>query len=251
MLPESQSPDEEEGIASEGLSERAREVEEARIREAYARRQEDGRYSWFNEGHLFIVQSRERRVLALLKRLGCVPLDKRRVLEIGCGTGYWLREFIKWGARPENIVGVELLPSRVAEVKRLCPGTVNITCGNAAKLEFGADTFDLVLQSMVFTSILDQEMRHQVATEMLRVVKQDGLILWYDYHVKSPSNPDVRAVRKREIYHLFAGCRIELERITLAPPVARLIAPYSWLASYLLERIPWLCTHYLGVIRKG
>jgi hypothetical protein len=61
----------------------------------------------------------------------------------------------------------------------------------------------------------------------------------------------VRGVKKREIHRLFPGCRIELRRITLAPPLVRVLAPYSWLSCYLLERIPWLCTHYLGVIRKG
>ena len=85
----------------------------------------------------------------------------------------------------------------------------------------------------------------------MRVVKRDGLILWYDYHVNNPRNRDVRGVKRREIYRLFPGCRIKLERITLVPPLARLVAPYSYLACYLLGKLPPLCTHYLGVIQKG
>jgi hypothetical protein len=57
-------------------------------------------------------------------------------------------------------------------------------------------------------------------------------------------------VKKREVQRLFPGCRIELRRITLAPPLVRLLAPYSWLACYVLGQIPWLCTHYLSAIRK-
>jgi hypothetical protein len=57
-------------------------------------------------------------------------------------------------------------------------------------------------------------------------------------------------VKKGEIYQLFPGCHIQLQRITLAPPLVRALAPHSWLACYLLGKIPWLCTHYLGVIRK-
>ena len=77
------------------------------------------------------------------------------MLEIGCETGYWLCEFIKWRARPENITGIDLLPDRVAEARWLCPGAVRVHCDTAAKFSFADATFDLVLQSMVFTSVPD------------------------------------------------------------------------------------------------
>ena len=96
--------------------------EEARIRSAYAdRSRTDRRYSWFNAGHLFLVQERERQVLALLNRCGASQLETKTILEIGCGTGYWLREFVKWGARPEHVTGVDLLPERVALARQLSP----------------------------------------------------------------------------------------------------------------------------------
>jgi len=226
-------------------------VEEARIRGAFARRQGDHRYSWFNPGHLFIVQERERRLLAVLKRNGFASLDAKKILEIGCGTGQWLREFIKWGARPENINGIDLLPDRVAEAKRLSPERLSVQAGSAVNLACPDATFDLVLQATVFTSVLDSTMRQQMASEMLRVVKDDGLILWYDYHVNNPWNPDVRGVKKSEIRRLFPRCRVELQRITLAPPLCHFLASFSWLLCSLLGSVPLLCTHYLGVIRKG
>jgi SAM-dependent methyltransferase len=231
---------------------KAAEVEETRIRTAYAKRQKDDvRYSWFSPGHLFIMQEREQRLLTLLRRYGFAPLATYKILEVGCGLGYWLREFIKWGAQPEYIVGVDLLLDRVTEAKKLCPEAVRVQCGSAAALAFPSDTFDLVLQSTVFTSVLDTSMKQQMASEMLRVVKSDGLILWYDYHTNNPWNSDVRGIKKQEIAQLFPGCCMKLQRITLAPPLVRFLAPYSWLACYLLGKVPWICTHYLGVIRKG
>jgi ubiquinone/menaquinone biosynthesis C-methylase UbiE len=225
-------------------------VEELRIEAAYAKRQDDARYSWFSPGHLFMVQDRERRVLALLKERGFALLDTQEILEIGCGIGYWLRDFIKWGAHPEKISAVDLLPDRVAKARELCPEGVKIHCRSAAKLAFPDDTFNIVLQSTVFTSVLDHDMKRQMASEMIRVVKGNGLILWYDYHVNNPWNSDVHGVKKQEIHRLFPGCQIELRRITPAPPLVRLLIPYSWLACYLLAKIPWLCTHYLGAIQK-
>jgi len=124
MLPESQSPDEGDRLAIRGASPRSSNDEEARIREAYAKRQDGDRYSWFNPGHVFRVQECERRLLGLLKRYGHESLQEKKITEIGCGTGHYLREFIKWGARPENVLGIDLLPSHVAEAKRLCPAGV-------------------------------------------------------------------------------------------------------------------------------
>src|SRR5712691_2233747 len=153
----------------DSLSPESAGVEEARIRTVYAKRhRNDVRYSWFSPGYLFIMQERERRLLTLLRRDGVALLDTSKILEIGCGTGYWLREFIKWGARPENITGVDLLSDRVIEAKKLCPEAVQVQCGSATGLAFPSDTFDLVLQSTVFTSVLDAGMKQRMASEMLR-----------------------------------------------------------------------------------
>jgi SAM-dependent methyltransferase len=226
--------------------------ETARLTRAYRRRRNsipERRYSLFETGNLFLIQERERLLLAALRRNGLALLDRAKILEIGCGTGYWLREFVKWGARPENLVGIDLLPDRVDEARRLCPKGIQIECGQAAALPFQSHAFDLVFQSTVFTSILDSTVKQQVASEMLRVVRQDGLVLWYDFHVNNPWNVDVRGVKKCEIRRLFPGCSIELRRITLAPPLVRVLAPHSWLCCQLLSSLRFLCTHYLGTIR--
>jgi SAM-dependent methyltransferase len=226
-------------------------AETKRIKAAYGRRQCGDLYSWFTPGHLFYIQERERRVLNLLTSQGLSRLAEQHILEIGCGTGYWLGEFIKWGARPENLTGIDLLPEKLVAARSALAAKVGLAQANAAYLPFPSGTFDLVLQSMVFTSILDAAMKQAVAGEMLRVLKPRGLILWYDYHTNNPRNPDVRGVKKREIHCLFPGCQIRLQRVTLAPPLARLLAPYSLLLCSLLEKLFFLNTHYLGVIRKA
>ena len=162
-------------MASKALTKRI-EPEHDRIRAVYARRSAlDGRYSWFSSGHVYLMQERERRVLALLRRLGVDGLADRNILEIGCGTAHWLRDFIKWGASPERLVGVDLVADRVVEAKRLSPPGVTVTSGSAAALDLSNESMDVVIQSTVFTSILDSSLRRQVASEMLKVSKPDGL----------------------------------------------------------------------------
>jgi SAM-dependent methyltransferase len=226
-------------------------VETERIKAAYRRRQCGDLYSWFNPGHLFYLQQRERRVLNLLRSLGLTRLEGQKILEVGCYDGYWLGEFIKWGARPENITGIDLFSEYLVEARSIQSPKVGLVQANSAFLPFASSTFDIVLQSMLFTSILDVGMKKVVAGEMLRVLKPRGLILWYDYHVNNPWNKDVRGVKKAEIRALFPGCRIKLWRITLAPPLARLLAPYSYLLCALLENLLIFNAFYLGVISKA
>jgi ubiquinone/menaquinone biosynthesis C-methylase UbiE len=226
------------------------EAEADRIRSAYARRNDGDRYSWFNPGNLFMLQERERVILNLLEIHGFNPLTNKIILDMGCGFGYWIREFIKWGASPENITGIDLSPESISTAKARSSSGVKFICGSAVNLELPDAAFDLVVQSTVFTSILDQEMKQRIAREMVRVLKPDGLILWYDFHVNNPNNADVRAVKKKEIYSLFPDFTIEFYRINLAPPIVRALAPISFIVCYLLEKISILNTHYIGILRR-
>jgi SAM-dependent methyltransferase len=231
------------------------DVEAARIKDHYAKRKRcvsPWTYSRFSPGHLFMIQERERCVLALLKQGGFARLESMRILDVGCGTGGWLRDFVTWGARPENCVGVDLLPDRIAEARERCPSAMTFYCASAHRLEFPDGSFDLVLQSVLFSSILELALKQQVAREMLRVLRPSGAIVWYDFFVDSPGNPLVRGVGKSEIRRLFTGCKARFRRVTLAPPFVRKVAPYSWLACYLLSELRVLNTFYLALIRgKG
>ena len=252
MIPAEIIPEAEPDVSvPEAAPDASVSAEEARIIEAYARREASAkRYSWFEPGHVFMIQDLERRLLLALKRRGVTSLSSKQILEIGCGNGHWLREFIKWGAAPENIAGVDLLPERIALARKLSPPGISLAHGNAAHLKFPSASFDIVFQTTVFTSILDHGLKREIANEMMRVLKPDGLAFWYDFRVNNPRNPDVRGIGKSEIEKLFSGWRVSLETITLAPPLARALAPYSWLGSHLLSKIPWACSHYLGTIQK-
>jgi SAM-dependent methyltransferase len=225
-------------------------VEEERIRRTYAARGDAGRYSWLTAGHQLIMQSAERGLLQALARSGRRTLQDATVLEVGCGTGHWLRSLVQWGAAPERIVGLDLLPDRIAVARRTCAAPTRLVTGSAAALPFPDRSFDIVLQSTVFTSMLDADVRRAAAAEMLRVLRADGIVLWYDFFVDNPRNPNVRGVGKDELRRLFPGCRIDVRRVTLAPPLARAVAPRSWLAASLLSAVPALCTHYAGTIRR-
>ena len=230
-----------------------REAEEERLKAAYARRLNyvsRDRYSVFSVSHLLTIQELERSLLALLREQNICHLDSLRILEAGCGTGYWLSQFIRWGARPENVFGIDLLPGRIAEAQRLCPAGVNIRLGNACSLDMPDSSFDVVAAFTLFSSVLDPAVRTQVAGELSRVLASNGVILWYDLRVDNPANPDVRGLTKNEIQTLFPGCRLHLKRVTLVPPLARFLAPRAPFSYGLLSGLKLLCGHYAGLFHK-
>lgn len=223
-----------------------------RIKKVYEKRKKNipkQLYSFFNDSYLFFHQRREWELLKLFKKYNVNSLYEKKILDVGCGSGSELRNLMRYGAQPKNPYGIELMRDRIETAKNLSPN-MNFRCGDASKIPYEDESIDIIMQFTVFTSILDYEMKKNIAQEMLRVVKPDGTILWFDYHINNPKNPDVRGLKKKEIYKLFPRSHVCLKRIILAPPITRAIAPYSWLICHLLEKLKIFNTHYIGVIRK-
>lgn len=221
-----------------------------RIREVYARRRAEGRedrYTVFDRANLFRLLSLERGLIDVLRGERLTALAELRVLDVGCGGGWWLRTLLRWGARPEHLAGIDLLAEAVAAARAIHPA-VRIEQGSAEALPFRDASFDVVSQFTVFSSILDEHMRRRVAAEMVRVLRPGGMVLWYDFTF-NPRNRETRGIGRREVCALFPSLRPRIRRATLAPPLARLLVPRSWLAAEVLECVPALRTHLLGTLR--
>jgi SAM-dependent methyltransferase len=225
--------------------------EQARLEAAYAKRTpDDPRYTLSDPAFRLAYEEREREVLRIFRTELQAPLSAQRILDVGCGNGAWLGDLVRWGADPAKVVGVDPLPARVERARQNAPSGVRVELANGTALPFADAAFDLAILSTVVSSIADGEVAMAVAREARRVLRPGGLILWYDFFVGNPRNRDVRGVTRGEIEHLFPGALIRLHRITLAPPLARIVAPRSLALAKLLGAIPLLRTHYLGSIRS-
>ena len=213
-------------------------------------------YSLFNRANLFIVQQRQREVLAALKKNGVTDLSNLLILEMGCGGGGVLTEYLNFGASPENLHGVDLLPDRLLHAHHILPGS-GFANADGQSLPYSDKTFDLVLQYTAISSILDPQVRRAICADMLRVLrspdpasgKPGGIILSYDFWL-NPTNPQTQGIRPGEIKRLFPNCRYEFHRITLAPPITRRLASISWGLCLFLENLKIFNTHYLVAIKK-
>ena len=222
-----------------------------RIRAEYARRAVNAelaaRYTRLNAANLFAIHSRERALAKLLDLEGLPSFAEIKVLDVGCGSGSELVQWSQYGVPPKHLCGVDLLWDRLRSARERAPCLLFVQA-DAERLPYASATFDVVMQATVFSSILRHEQRKHLAFEMRRVAKPGGLMIWYDF-IWNPMNPQTRGIGKREIQRLFPGCVCRFRRITLAPPLARLVVPVSWLLACLLEALPFLRTHYLVGIR--
>ena len=173
--------------------------------------------------------------------------DAIKILEIGAGSGGNLFLLKQIGFKWENIFANELLPDRIESLKDNFP-LIQIFEGDASEISDNlSNTFDIVFQSTVFTSILDSGFKQKLAKKMWSLVKPGGMVLWYDFAFDNPQNKDVKGIKKREIRELFAESnKITFNKTTLAPPIGRRVKKlYPF-----FNLCPLLRTHLIAVIEK-
>lgn len=111
-------------------------------------------------------------------RLKLVAGAQGRSLEVGCGTGRNLPLY----SLGINLVGLEPELDAVTIARRRAPG-VPLVVGRAERLPFAADSFDTVLSSLVFCSVLDP---HRGLQEIHRVLHSEGRLCMME-HVRHPN----------------------------------------------------------------
>lgn len=186
-----------------------------RITARYSERDASGALSGFwtlrNPVVLHLAQERERAVLAALVRHG-VDLAAARLLDLGCGAGAEFANYLRWGAPLEGIFGVDLMLPRLQVARRGYGERVAMASG--AALPFAEASFDVVVQNVVFSSIVDGALREQVAGEIFRVLRPSGWLLWYDAASSRTRDPHFRDLPLAEVRSLFPGLRLHAQRVS-------------------------------------
>lgn len=208
-------------------------------------------YSQLNYDVLMAMQEKERAFVKWIKYAGMAPVHSKKVLEIGCGSGGNLLQFIKMGFNPDNLTGNELLQDKILIAKNRLPCQVNLIPGDASTLDLEEGAFDIVFQSTVFTSVLDHNLQKTIAQKMWKLTKQGGGILWYDFTYDNPNNPDVKGVTIKRIKELFPEGNMKVWRVTLAPPISRLVTKIHPFLYGFFNVFPFLRTHVLCWIMKN
>jgi len=240
-------------VSNKPLSPTDPEPETHVVAERYARRSSGDLYSILRPEVMRSTQEWQLQMLTFLgPTRGYTDADLRRLrlVDVGCGYGGHLLDFLRIGFDPMHLTGIELLPERAAGARAKLPGAIRLIEGDASRADVAAESQDIVFQSVVFSSLLDDAFQHRLADTMWQWLRPGGAVLWYDFVVDNPRNRDVRGVPKRRVEALFPQGRATFRRVTLAPPIARSVCRLHPALYGAFNAVPLLRTHVLGWIEK-
>ena len=220
-----------------------------RYRERDGSRALTGFWTLDNPVVLHLAQERERVAIAALARQTGVDLAGARLLDVGCGAGVEFSNYLRWGASSRNLVGVDLMLPRLALARQRFD--VPVANASGAALPFADESFDIVCQSVVFSSIVDASMRAAVAGEMLRVLRPNGLVLWYDAVRVRGRDPHFRPVPIDELQALFPSVVFDCRLLTTDLGLLRRVCAISggW-GMRLFDMTGLFKTHVFALGRK-
>ncbi|HUQ19468.1 MAG TPA: class I SAM-dependent methyltransferase [Gemmatimonadaceae bacterium] len=166
---------------------------------------------------------------ANIRALQQTSLDRETatVLDVGCGTGASLLQFIRLGFRPENLSGVDNGEERIALARKQFP-SVSFRCESAEQMSFTDNSFDVAFESTLFMMLTSENVAQRIASEMLRVTRPGGYIMLADWRYSRPGSEDHRAMTPSRIASLFGvggqTSVVTRERGALVPPLGRFLS---------------------------
>lgn len=244
-------------------------AEVARIAAAYCHRDSTSFsrsvYRFDNAAYAFYMQTVEWGLLDTFRHAP-VQLAGARVLDVGCGSGYFVNRLAEFGAR--EATGVDLMPARVEAARTRYPSS-RFVCANAAELPFADAEFDVVTQFTCLSSVLDGNLRSAIAADIWRVLRPGGVVISFDMRPPPWTLRAMRALGARrrrgvgagesgtpttrisadELKRLFDCGVLEYSSAGLAFQLCSL-ANRSYLAARVLAAIPGLREHAIGVVHK-
>jgi SAM-dependent methyltransferase len=226
--------------------------EQERIRSVYRdwlRQDGIAAYAWHRPDVMEQHGARHRIAGAMLAATVGADLSDTRIIDVGCGSGGFLRQLIDWGADPHRLAGTEYLSQRLALAKARTAAGVHWHLGD---LDFAGDaSFELAVANTVFSSILDPAARAALAAEMWRTVMPGGWCMVFDFRYNNPRNKQVRRVDWHELRAYWPTPVFRHQTLLLAPPLARRLAGAPRLVSELLVTLaPVLRSHFIYMARK-
>ncbi|MDO8505527.1 MAG: class I SAM-dependent methyltransferase [bacterium] len=187
-------------------------------------------------------------ILGEIKKLragGYLKVEKPRVLDTGCGSGYLLSIFAKAGF---ECFGIDLSPERVERAQKEYPRMI-FKVGSTMRADFSDNYFDLVVSTQTVEHLLDEDVKPSF-NEMARLVRPGGLVIMttrYDEDLTQGYHacPDCHAVY-RYSQHLQSYDIPKMEQLFRDAGLEQVVVKRSRCRNHLRDLLP---QHYIGIFR--
>jgi len=201
-----------------------------------------------NKGNLSIVNEIRSQIKKYFLSQNMSLADKK-ILDIGCSGGNIFDTLLELEALEENMTGVDIRADRIKDARDAYPKSLFYEM-DATQLAFKKDSYDIVTIFTVMSSISERKVREDVANELVRVLKPNGILIFYDFRYNNPRNHNVTKLNRKDIDKLFPAMDKDIRLITLLPPLARRLGALTSFLYPVLSRVIWLRTHNLGFFTK-
>ena len=178
-----------------------------------------------------------------------VDLKNKKILDVGCAGGNTVKLMMSLGANEKNIYGIDIRKNRIEHAKMMYPSAKFFKM-DARNIKYPDNKFDFINIFTLFSSIKDSKSRKQISNEIQRVLKPNGLILYYDLRYANPINQNVVPIDQKEIDYMFPKMKKIIKLITVMPPLVRSLGAFTISIYPILSKISILRTHYIGLFRK-
>lgn len=206
-----------------------------------------------NPGVMFQVLAAEKAFVLAVRQINHPPA-LARVLDVGSGEGGNIYQYLRLGYLPENITGIEIQKELVGNAQSLYP-SINFMHADASKIDIEDCSFDIVAESTMFATLVDDEVSSKIASEMLRVCKPGGYILLADWRTPKPGDLSYKALTRSRLSALFKlgneTFLLGVYRGSLVPPVGRFLSAYFPSLYFMVASLfPFLVGEVVYLLQK-
>jgi len=224
-------------------------AERNRIERVYKAYSSDPYYRkiWTDDAARYMVERKWEEIRLALDREK-IALERATLLDLGAGEGGDCDRFGQFGFRRERIVALDVLLDSLRK-GRTEHGWLAAIQAEGVHLPFQDATFNVVYQSTMLSSVLDQGRRRRILREVQRVLAPGGLFVSYDTRYPNPWNRNTHPVSAAEVRDAFPRCQVRSRSTTPIPQLVRLFRGLPRSALRAMEWIPLLRSHRLVVVR--
>lgn len=106
-----------------------------------------------------------------------VDFNNKKILDVGCGEGVWLKQFLKYTSS-DNIFGTDIDSESIHKAIESTPEikSFNLRVSKSENMDFADNFFDIVFQNEVLEHVQDDL---QTIKECLRILKPGGYLILF------------------------------------------------------------------------